>query len=85
MTFSLARDFDFILSLGVTTPFLTPVMGMSCPGIAGKNCFHMLKSIGLEIWSDFLKIRDNLIGSTLVAFCEIWLGDCLRCKFRDDQ
>ena len=46
LIFSLARGFDFVLSLGVTTPLITPVMDMSCPVSFGKNCFDMLKSIG---------------------------------------
>ena len=29
LTFCLARGFDFVLSLGVTTPLITPVMGIS--------------------------------------------------------
>ena len=29
LTFSLARGFDLVLSLGVTTPLITPVMGIS--------------------------------------------------------
>ena len=40
------QGFDFILSLGVTTPLITPVMDMSFPGSVGKGCFDMLKSIG---------------------------------------
>ena len=43
---SLARGVDFVLSLGVTTPLITPVMDMSFPGSVGKDCFDMLKSIG---------------------------------------
>ena len=37
---------DFVLSLGLTTPLITPIMGISCPGSFGKDCFDMLKSIG---------------------------------------
>ena len=29
LTFSLARGFDLVLSLGLTTPLITPVMGIS--------------------------------------------------------
>ena len=29
LTFSLARGFDLVLSLAVTTPLITPVMGIS--------------------------------------------------------
>ena len=46
MGLSLARGVDFALSLGVTTPLITPVMGISCPGSVGKDCFDMRKSIG---------------------------------------
>ena len=46
LTFSLAGAFDFVLSLGVTTPLITPVMEMSCSGSVGKDCFGMLKSVG---------------------------------------
>ena len=43
MTFSLAWEFDLVLSLGVTTALITPVMGKN---IFGKEYFDMLKSIG---------------------------------------
>ena len=46
LTFSLARRFDLVLSLGVTTALITPVMGISGPCILGKECFDVLKSIG---------------------------------------
>ena len=46
LTFSLARGFDLVLSSGVTTPLITPVMGISWPCILGTECFDMLKSIG---------------------------------------
>ena len=29
LTFSLAREFDLVLSLGVTTPLITPAMAIS--------------------------------------------------------
>ena len=45
----------------------------------------MLKSIGFRDLLGLLQVRDDLIGSTLVDLCKIWLGDCLRCKLRDDQ
>ena len=32
-----------------------------------------------------LSIRDDLIMSTSVDLCEIWLKDVLRCKLRDHQ
>ena len=46
LTFSLAMGFDLVFSLGVTTPLIIPVMGISLPCILGKECFDMLKSIG---------------------------------------
>ena len=46
LTFSVARGFDFVLTLGVTTPLITLVMNMSCPGSVDKDCFDMLKNIG---------------------------------------
>ena len=48
LTFSLANGFDLVLSLGVTTPIITPVIGISWHCIFGKVCFHILKSIGFE-------------------------------------
>ena len=38
--------FDLVFSLGVTTPPLTPVMGISRNLISEKECFDMLKSVG---------------------------------------
>ena len=60
-------------------------MNMSCPGSVGKDCFDMLKSIGFGDWSDFLQVRDGVIGPTLVDLCEVWLGGSLGCKLRDDK
>ena len=46
LTFSLARGFDLVLSLGVTTLLVTPVMGIiSWPCILWKKCFYLLESI----------------------------------------
>ena len=45
--FLLTTGFDFVLSLSVTTPLITPVMDMSFPGSVGKG-FDMLKSIGFR-------------------------------------
>ena len=39
----------------------------------------------MGIWSDFLQVPDDLIGSTLVDLCKICLGECLRSKLQDDQ
>ena len=60
-------------------------MAISCLGSFVKDRFDMLKSIGVGDLFRLFQVGDNLIGSTLINFCEIWLGDCLRCKFRDDQ
>ena len=46
LTFSVARGFDLVISLGVMTPLITPVMGISWSCIFGKEYFDMLKSIG---------------------------------------
>ena len=35
--FFLARGFDFLLSLGVTTPIITPLMAISCAGSFGND------------------------------------------------
>ena len=83
LTFSLARGFDFVLSLGVTDQLITSVMGISCLGSFWKDCFDILKSRGF--WDSVRQIGDNLIGSTLVELCEIWLGGSLGCKLQDDQ
>ena len=37
LTFSLGRAFDLVLSLGVTTTLITPVMGISDLVFLGKN------------------------------------------------
>ena len=46
LTFSLARGFDLVLTLGVTNPAITTAMDISLPCILGKECFDMLKNIG---------------------------------------
>ena len=46
MTFSLPREFDLVLSLGVAVPPITLVMGISWPCILRKECFDMVKTIG---------------------------------------
>ena len=63
----------------MTTPLVTPVMGISSPCILGKKCFDMLKSIGFGDLRIF-QVRDDLIGSTLVDLCEIQLGGSLGYK-----
>ena len=35
-----------MLSLGVTTPLITLVMGINSPSSFGKDYFYMLRSIG---------------------------------------
>ena len=42
LTFCPARRFDFFLFLGLTTPVIIPVMGISWPGSFGKVYFGML-------------------------------------------
>ena len=60
LTFYLARGFDFVLSLVVMTPLITPVMGKSCPGSVGKDCFDMLKSIGFgDLVGLFASLRQS--------------------------
>ena len=39
----------------------------------------------MEIWIDFFQVRDDLIGSTLIDFCEIGFRGSLGCKLGDDQ
>ena len=83
--FCLARAFDLVLSLGVTTPLINPVMGISWPCSVGKVCFDMPKSIRFrDLLRLFLSSRrpDTVYLGWL---CEIWLGSSLRCKLRDDQ
>ena len=53
LTFCLARGFAFVLSLGVTTPLITPVRCISYLGCFGKVWFDMLKSIEFGICSGF--------------------------------
>ena len=45
LAFTLARGFEFVLSLGVTTPLITPVIETSFPGSFGKDSVDKLKSI----------------------------------------
>ena len=60
LTFSLARGCNFVLSLGVTTLLITPVMGMSCPCNVSKDCFDMLKSIlFVELVGRFSSLRQS--------------------------
>ena len=63
LTFSLARGFDLVLSLGVTTPLITPVMDISWPSILGKECFDLLKSIG---FGDLVRLFSSLRRSDRV-------------------
>ena len=39
----------------------------------------------MEIWKDFLQVREDMIESTLVDFCVIRFGGCLGCKLPDGQ
>ena len=42
----LTGGFGFVLSLSVTIPIITPVIGVGCPPGFEKDCFDMLKTIG---------------------------------------
>ena len=46
LTFWLARGFDFVFPLGVTTPLVTPVMSFDWIGSFWEIDFDMLKSMG---------------------------------------
>ena len=46
-----------MLSFGVKTPLINPVMGISCPGSFGEDCFDMLKSIG---FGDLVRLFSSL-------------------------
>ena len=85
LTFCLARGFDWVLSLGVKTPLITPVMGISDLVVLGKFVLICWRAKDFQIWSDFFQVRDILIGSTLVNLCEIWLGSSWRGKLWDNQ
>ena len=85
LTLSLARGFDFLLSLSVTTRVIPQVMGITWFGECGRDCFDMMKSLVLRDMARLFQISDRLIGSTLVDLCEIWLRDCLRCKLQGNQ
>ena len=45
LTFSLARMFDFVFSLGVKNELKTPVMGVTCPATFEEDCFDIVKNI----------------------------------------
>ena len=72
----LARGIDLVLSLGVTTPLINLVDLV----FLGKFALICWKAKHMQICSDFFQVGDDLIGSTLVDMCEIWLrGEiCLR-------
>ena len=63
LTFSLASGFDLDLSVGVTTPLITSVMGISLPSIFGEECFDMLKSMG---FGDLVRLFSSLRRSDRV-------------------
>ena len=69
LTFSLAMGFDLVFSLGVTTPLIIPVMGISLPCILGKECFDMLKSIR---FGGFVKLFSSSRRSD-----RVYLGWCM--------
>ena len=39
----------------------------------------------MEIWKDFLQVREDMIESTSVDFCVIRFGGSLGCKLPDNQ
>ena len=53
LTLSLVRGFDLVLPLAVTSPLITPVMGISWTFILLKEWFDMLSSIG---YGDFVRV-----------------------------
>ena len=66
LIFSLARGFDFVLPLGWLTTLITPVMGISCSGKFGKDCFDMLKSIG---FGDLVRVFSSTRQYDRVCLC----------------
>ena len=82
-TFSQAWAFDLVLPLGVTTPLITPVMGISWPCSFWEIMFWYVEEH--RIWRDFLQVQDNLIGSILVDLCEVRLGGSLGSKLWDKR
>ena len=74
LTLSLARGFELVLPLGVTSPIITPVMGISWPFILLKECFDMLSSIG---YGDFVRVfwssrRYDKVYLGLFIFGLVW-------------
>ena len=74
LTLSLARGFELVLPLGVTSPIITPVMGISWPFILLKECFDMLTSIG---YGDFVRVfwssrRYDKVYLGLFIFGLVW-------------
>ena len=67
----------------MTTPLVTPVMGIRWPCIFGKKCFDIVSIFRFP--KSFFQVWDDLIESILVDLCEIWLGDSLWCKLQGDQ
>ena len=57
---------DFLLSLGVTPPLMTPAIGISWPGTFGKDWLDMLKSLG---FGDFATLFSSSRG-----FDRVYLG-----------
>ena len=69
----------------MTTPLITPVMGISWPCILGKECFDMLKSIG---FGDLVRLFSSSRRSDRVylGWC-VWdsVWGSLGCKLQDNQ
>ena len=63
LNLSLARGFDFLLSLSVTTPLIIQLIGISWFFMCWRDCFHMLKSLGL---GDMVRLFSNFRPSNKV-------------------
>ena len=86
LTFWLARGFDFVLSLGVTTPLIAPVMRALIKFLVFWELILVCwkaRSLGIRFVS--LQVWDNLIGSTKLDLFEILLKDCFRGNLWDHQ
>ena len=52
---------------------------------ASEIILCIFEELCVESPSDFFQIWDDLIESTLVDLCQIWLGDYIRCKLWNNQ
>ena len=65
LNFCLVRGFNLVLSLGVKTPLIIPVMDLSGPCILGKEWFDMLRNIG---YGDFGRSFSSFSRYNRVSF-----------------